>query len=360
MKLNSGIALASLIMVALSSCREIYNPDDLESTRDIPVIEGRMTENGIATARITWASPYLERNIRYIQHAMVWIEDDLGRITYLWESEGKYYSENNVGEKGREYTLHVSLPDGSLYESAPTMIRDNLGWEDRLLMYAAPGVNTLFSNSGTSGVVSKTQKGLFVMADVMINDTCPSYFRFSTRVIKEKYYIKYPDSKQATEAFAWETLAPGSFFNSNCTEQGTTGYFLKRHHIYFLPYDPGHGPVTVIKTPDLIIGWVVILKVYSIAREAYEYYNSINLQLESDDQIFSPPPARVKSMMHCTSDSVRPVVGVFEASSVKEYIYAFSWTDMRRYLSKELEYFPDIEPSGESLYFKPYWWVVLP
>ncbi len=119
---SSGRFLAGLALAALlfTGCREVYNPDDLVSGERIPVIQGRIPENGAPVVVLTWAMAYDDKMEEGISNARVSLADNEGNTVQLAETDAGVYTvqgESFPGIAGRSYTLEVELEDGSVFES---------------------------------------------------------------------------------------------------------------------------------------------------------------------------------------------------------------------------------------------------
>ena len=82
-----------------------------------------------------------------------------------------------------------------------------------------------------------------------------------------------------------------------------------------------------IPVDDVRITWVysLLLKQWSLSREAYEYYTNLQRLTEESSGIFQPMPYEIKGNVHCVSDSTQKVQGYVLSSNVvtkRTFVYA--------------------------------------
>lgn len=352
------IYIAGLAMMLLGySCREVYYPDELDSTRQIPVIQGMILENEVPVVTLSWALGYREKEQQFISGAQVSVTDDRGNIAELSETyPGTYTVMHNglTGITGRVYTLKVTLPDGHEYESAPVPLPGNPFIDS---LYAEPVIETVFEYNEKNEPVPNDEPGLKIMADLSLAADSIRYFRFNTRVVKEMLYSVDIGTPASHSVFIWEVNTLDDFYAVNHTAPQGNRQVLREHTVGFLPYVYDASLETENSTAPYTVGWVLTFNVYSISAEVYAYYNSIEQQLNASDQIFAPVPSQVKSNIYCTSDPESEVIGVFEASSKTILYKAFGWVNLDRYNHLDLSSFPEITQGGTTSRFPPYFWI---
>jgi hypothetical protein len=342
------------------SCTEVYYPDDIESTDRIPVIQGVIHENEGPYARLSWALRYGDTQTEFISGAEVQVTDDQGNLVTLQETFNGYYTETSgefKGMVGRTYTIHVRLPNGNEYESSPAYMYGQPRIDS---LYANPGIRKINSVSATNTLYTENQQGLYVLADLSYSADSVIFFRFHTKVLNEITYTENPGTLSAQIVYKWNTSILGEVYNVNKTTEYDDWQLLREHSVGFLHfnYDPDPESYSSWRTPDFPSCWVLISKVYTISPEVYEYYHSMDLQLNANDQMFAPVPSQVKSTIQCISDPARDVIGVFEASSVVTVYRAFGWKNDEEYQYKELESFPEDIQDGMIRNYPPDFWVL--
>jgi len=344
----TGVLLV-IVIITITSCREAYFPDDIRSLEHTLIIEGMICEGFSPEVSISYAMGYYETAQIPLSNATVVITDNLGNKVELPEkSAGSYrpVSDGYTGVNGREYTLHVNTPDGNEYESDMVKINEKPVIDS---IYARLGELDIYSYNADGKPVTKTkvQNGFYLFADLSAETNSTVFYRFNTSVIKLfSYLIQPPGALQASSIYIWERPAViDDFYSVDFISANNGRQILPEHKIGYLQWIDNRPryAITSSSTP-----WVLILKVYSISAGVYDYYHSIDQQLNSDNQMFAPVPSQIKTNIHCTNDPAITVSGVFEASSMAVSYKAFLYLDKNSFRSKTLTAFPDSLGSGSQ------------
>jgi hypothetical protein len=354
-KLSCVIGLAAVLLGW--SCREVYYPDEIYSDRKIPVIQGIILENEVPTVTLSWAIAYKDQVEENISGAYVYVTDNLGNSADLTESyAGTYtsYSSHFTGIRGRIYTLHVELPDGSEYVSNPVLLQENPSIDS---LYAEPVVKTVYTYNDRNEPIEQEQQGLFVQADLSADKDSMLYYRFNTRVVKEMVYTVGMGTPGSYSIFLWDVYSLDNTYSVDYTITKNSSQVLREHQIGFMGYFYDASLETETSTAPFTVAWIMTFNVYSISADVYQYYNSIAEQLSSTDQVFAPVPSQVKSNVRCINDPGKLVIGIFEAASRTTIYKAFGWRSMWDYNCRDLESFPDIYYNGSSERFPPDFWI---
>ena len=339
------------------SCKEVYYPDDIESAEQIPVIQGEIHENEVPVVQLTWALRYDDKLTEYISGAEVEVSDDWGNSVNLLETAAGSYTATStefMGVVGRTYTLNVRLPDGNEYVSSPAFLSGRSQIDS---LYADPDIREVYSYGTSNKPIVEYQRGLYIIADLSCNADSVLYYRFNTRVTREIEYTEDPGTLASKTVYVWKNSTLDNIYSVNQTIEYNNLQVLREHHVGFLHFDYDPHNYTNKQTAPYPTGWVLIFKVYAISAEIYDYYNSMSLQLNANDQIFAPVPSQVKSTVHCLTNPKKDVIGVFEASSVTTVYKAFAWRNTEVYQSKVLESFPEDLQDGTTKPFPPEFWV---
>jgi len=353
----TGILLV-VVIITITSCREVYFPDDIRSLEHTLIIEGMICEGFSPEVSISYAMGYYENTQIPLSNVTVFITDNSGNQVELpEESAGSYrpVSDEFTGVNGRVYTLHVNTPDGNEYESDPVKINEKPVIDS---IYARLGELDVYSYNSDGEPVTKTkiQNGFYLFTDLSAETNSTVYYRFNTSVIKLfSYLIQPPMAPQASSIYIWERPAViDDFYSVDFIIANNGRQILPEHKIGYLQWidNPPRYAITSSTTP-----WVLILKVYAISAGVYDYYHSIDRQLNSDNQMFAPVPSQIKTNIHCVNDPARTVSGVFEASSMAVSYKAFLFINKNMFRSKILTTFPDYLESGSQSGDPPDFWV---
>jgi hypothetical protein len=357
MRKSQNIKLLFPVMILLlSSCREVYYPDDLSSGKAIPVIQGRINEDEPPTVVISRAMDYESAVPEYISGAYVILSDNKGNEVTLTESTPGHYVDairGMVGTVGTSYQLRVNIEEEEYVSSMTTMpekpVIDSL--------YAVPGTRQAQGYDQYSRPISVIHEGLYFSTSLSANGDSTIFYRFNTSVLTESTCIRYPHTPNSSPMFIWTPSRLDFIYSVDFTVNSDGGQVRPEHPLGFVRYFYDPTLETVNFSAPIIIGYVVSLKVFAISSEVYNYYQSIGFQLNSNDQMFAPVPSQVKSNIHCTTHPELPVIGVFEATSSSTQYKAFRWIDLDTYESFDLESFPEDIEAGSKLYFPPSFWV---
>jgi len=348
-----GILL--VVIIIFTSCREVYFPDDIISLEQVPVIQGMICEGSSPAVSISYGMGYYENAEIPVSDATVVITDNFGNQVELpEESAGSYrpVSDEFKGVTGRVYTLHVNTPDGNEFESDPVKINEKPVIDS---IYARLGELDVFSYNPDGEPVTKTniQNGFYLFTDLSSEADSIVFCRFNTSVIKLFSNMNL-NAITPTYLYKWEApVAIDDFFSVDFTTSNDGRQIIPEHKIGYLQWIDDHPP----NYSDSATPWVVILKAYAITAGVYNYYNTINQQLNSDNQMFAPVPSRIITNIHCVNDPAKTVSGVFEASSMAVSYKAFLFIDKNMLRSKILTSFPDTLESGSQWIDPPDFWV---
>lgn len=348
----SGVLL--IVIIIFSSCREVYITDDISSLHRTPVIKGMICEGSSPTVSISYAMGYFEDTETPLNDAAVIVSDNLGNQVELLEgSAGSYKPASNEfkGVIGRVYTLKVNTPDGNEYESAPVKINER------------PVIDSIYAHSGELDIIlydphgepyiQTIRQGLYVYSDLSAETNSTVYYRFNTSVTKLYLYF-VPTMTSTVASYIWvKPEVIGDFYCVDFSIANNGRQILPEHKIGYVPW------IILRNLPrdafSLSTRYVLISKVYAVSSGVYDYYHSIDQQLNSNNQMFAPIPSQIKSNIYCVNDPAITVSGVFEASSMAASYKAFLYGDGNMFRSKTLTSFPDLLTNGSQSY-PPYFW----
>lgn len=356
-KKHNKIFILPVVLLLLVSCREVYYPEELNSGKAIPIIQGHITEDESPTVVISRAMDYGSTVPDYISGAEVVVSDDKGNEANLIEITPGHYVDavrEIFGTIGNAYKLTIRLEDGEEFISSDVKMpaRPNID-----SLYAEPGTKKATGYDQYNRPFSVIHEGLYISSSLSANGDSTLFYRFNTSVLKESTCIRDPGTMNATPMFIWEPFTLDYVYSVDFTVKSGSGQVRPEHPIGFLRYFYDPTLATVHYSAPTIIGWVITYRVYSISSDVYNYYQSVGAQLNSSDQMFAPVPSQVKSNIHCTTNPERPVIGVFEATSSSTSYKGFRWNSLDTYESVNLESFPSDIQAGSKLYFPPDFWI---
>ncbi|GAB4034953.1 DUF4249 domain-containing protein [Spirosoma gilvum] len=295
----------SLLLLVWSCVDEVSLP--IRQTERRLVVEGLVTNGPFPWVRLTYTGKYDSNNPAtpelVINDALVVINDDLGNRVRLVPDPfaPAYYGVNDssfIGRVGRSYTLSVTLPNGSRYESKPE------------LLTPVPTLDPLQARS-RKGFSELGQPDWY---DVLVDTQDPpgpgNYYRWSSMAYIPrwtKFDPKHP------------TLTPFGYDRCYCS-----------------CWVPIFGPPTDVLSDALINGnrisnravfsvpiyavgnYYVQVRQYSITRAAYQYWNLYEQQRSRTGSLFDPQPASIEGNVRSVVDTTKLALGFFGASSMSQ------------------------------------------
>ncbi len=351
--LGIGFLMAVLLF---NRCQEPYFNDALDAQQQIPVFSGLLSNiNTINSFELYYAMPYTNQRMQRIPGAIITISDSLNHTVELAEPSPGIYTlpaGNESLPKNQFYVATIQMPDGEILKSQPVYYYDTL-----------PIASTFFDFNIQSSVVKNTsggysnvnQEGILVQFKLKQPATEPVYYRananyyvHSQRWVSRRGEITITsDQWDVVYDIYYDTLYD-IYEGITYTDFPLIGE-LKPYIDYspadlilnplFLPADRNCRNFTHY-TPDRFIEWVIPIDLYHNSRDIYQYYNNAVEQLTAAGQIFDPIPEQLMGNMYNETDPTRPVLGLFDISSVnRKYlsVYVFESLGYRSYQSKVLE-----------------------
>ena len=290
----------------LTSCvNEVQLP--IRQTERRLVVEGLVTDGPFPYVRLTYTGFYNSSNPAppelTVNDALVIISDDRGQRVRLVPDPftPSYYGLRDssfVGIPGRAYTLSVTLPDGSRYQSRPERLNPVPTFDPLRAQYRKQNTNL-------------GQPDLY---DILIDTQDPpepgNYYRWSALGYLRRWAQFDPKHP------------PPSPFGAVCNSCSC-----------WVPY---YGPPSDVLSDALINGnrisgrvvfsapiyavgvQYVQVKQYSITWAAYQYYTLFEQQRTRTGSIFDPQPAPIEGNVRAVDDTTKIALGFFGASGVSQ------------------------------------------
>jgi hypothetical protein len=350
-----------IVLLSTVSCQESYNIDDLESSKNIIVFEGAITdEPGPYKVNIYLAKSFGSNNnitVVGVTSAKVKIKDDLGRVVELQEGNNGTYTTSKFGFRGtigRTYQLHVTLRDDNIYESVPTKLEaaDTIS-----NLYVEPGIYATATTDAEGDYLKKTYLGLYVYADVNSNSETTKYYKFDNLVIRQYTRVKYPGSPVSFLVFFRQLIKPDNLPITKASIFTENKQIVKKQKLLFLPFirDISVGDTANFMSQYSNAGWIVSTTMSTISKESYIYYQGITTQLSANSQLFDPIATQIKGNINCLTDT-QLVLGTFEvySKSVKQRGF-FLTSDLSDTINKEITVPGPMKTDTFEKWPAPYW-----
>jgi hypothetical protein len=368
-RIITGIIIFNSLLV---SCYKPYDAN-IDAKEKILVVEGMIT-NELASYRIrlSYALPFYSGDASEpVTSANVYVTDDLGNTYPFLESAGRYYKSDSLqftGNPGRTYTLHIETADGEIYVSDPQRL------------YPEYQPDTVYAEADYQETISRfnevfsTIRGANILVDIKSDvDTLPR-FRFTSNLVKLYIYSVHGYNTEYT-FYCWETDNTILDINLAHKEYSFNSSSINKHSVYFVNdklYFEGWIYVLGPRQPDLsykalptynrqyypLAHRILYLDQYSLNKEAYLYYKSMDEQLRSEGKLFDPIAVQLRGNIHCTTNPDKKTFGFFEASSVSRTSYQIGFRRYNdQYSVTKIPYILPPEPNGCWIDKVPPFWV---
>jgi hypothetical protein len=336
-----------IILIGLmTSCYKTYEPK-IDKGQNVLVVNGMIT-NKTETYHIMLsnADPYnSSASPEPSGGASIFVTDDLGTPYPFHEiKKGDYASDSMqfTGQPGRRYRLHIVSTDGTEYESAAQKMFPEVSPEAVYTEF--DNQITLDKNTGLKSIMH----GAYIFADIPnISDTIPQ-FRFTSNLVKQYYYnismLLSWDILLSFNYYCWLTENSNPNINLTSVDHSMNSSSIKRHPVCFLDnnftvYAPRYDlKLNMDDTTDVKheIGYrnfnihhrILYLNQYTLNSETYQYYKSLDAQMQSEGKLFDPIDAQLTGNIKCITDPGKKAIGFFEASSVNYSAYIVDFRNL--------------------------------
>lgn len=330
-----GIAAAFaafFLTLVMGQCVTKFDPKITENTPKL-VVDGLITDQpGPYQIRLQYSYPYTNQtSVRTIGGATVEISDDRGtKETLIDRGQGLYETAANgiKGMVGRKYSITIKTPDGKKYVSQPELLKPVAEFGTIVTEYqqtATPGLRGQFN----------------VFVNVKDPETPNDFYRWKWTHYEKLTYCYYlfttlnggviiRERSECCES-CWKVEAcNGCIILAN--DRLTNGKTITRVPLAKIPYND-------------VTSYFVVFEQHSLTAEAYQFWKSIDSQINNSGGIFDLPPATVNGNIVCTSHPEDQVLGYFGASSVVYHpmhlarntvatrpyeLYDAPWTDVNK------------------------------
>lgn len=261
------------IAVVLFGCEEPYIIDQKQVAPNI-VIEGLVTNQmGNHVVKINRTTDFYSKgSTPRVTGAQVEVSDNDGNtFIYQEETPGVYYSENPYqGVEGNLYRLSV-IVDGSTYTA-----------EEEL-----PPVTNI--DSVTYYLDEEQQRDLADQNDLNADE--------EDRIYEVLLYTKEPQETQ--DYYLFKFYRDGVLFNFDGEDVYYSDDEYLQENIDGVAFNDWYK-----------LGEMAKIEMYSITRNAYLYYNDLDITLNNDGGLFSPLPSNPRSNI------TNGALGLFQVSAV--------------------------------------------
>ncbi len=316
------VLMLSLVMV---TCVEPYDFDALKYEK-VLVIDGAISDlDEEYEVEITYTYPLgSELEPQHVTDAEVWVENSSGnRFDYTLATDQKYISPAGMtGVVGESYQLYVKMPDGTLYQSEPQLLK------------AAPAIDTIYGQyaelPSEDGTVNVGGIQFFIDSESITGNT--HHFRYEWEEAF-KIITPYPARYELTEDSSIVRMDTSlgicykeGFSNSLIygTTEGVTSDKMLEFPIRFLSEEQ----------QQLRVRYTILVRQYAISEAAYLFYKRLEENNQSGGSLFDQQTGSVFGNMYSSTDGDQAVLGFFEVSGVSERRQFFNYSDFDERFSR--------------------------
>jgi hypothetical protein len=345
-----------ILLVFSQACKEEYLAK-LDEPGKILAVEASLTdESGPKIITLSYAMPFNKVYSTPVELAEVFVSDKFDSVHKFTEGfPGVYTSDVFSADSGNSYILHIKTKEGKSYVSTLQALQPK-GKIDTV--YAI--ITTKKIESLTYGMNNFVDEyGIEFLTSMNLSKDNSPFYRFSNTLL-----IKYNSTYTTTGAFffCWLTYSADAFLNLMSQENHSTE---AQHVLGFVPSDPtfyGIENRTVDNSQEYynieesIYSIQISFKQFHINKDVFDYYQSMNTQLEAKQRIFEPAAYQFRGNMVCIDNPKEVVLGVFEVASVqiRTFMLNPSLYSQDLYELAPLD-FDKLPPSNCSLKLPSFW-----
>jgi hypothetical protein len=296
--------VVGLMILVLGNCSEPYTPE-ISKYEDMLVVDGVITdESGPYTVRLTRSFRYTDAAGLPEQMAIVLLKDDQGNATSLLETSPGVYETTDPdfrGIIGRQYQLYIQTSDQQVWESEFVELKK------------VPEIERLYAEFGEKLAESGPEEGFQIYVDTHDPDNATKYYRYDFEETWE-FVVPYPSYyivdnnllRFRTEKVGdcWKTLASDEIIVT--TSENMQSDIIRRFPVHFVS----------TKSNRLGIKYSILVRQYSMSREAYVYWKQVKDVNQDLGSIFDKQPAQIRGNVYNVNNPDMPVIGFFEATCV--------------------------------------------
>ena len=306
----SWLALLALCCCGLSACEEYFRPE-LEDFDPVLVIDGAITDMpGPYTIKLTLSSGVNPDDQRAVEAAVVKIIEEGGEQESLMEKEAGHYTtlENGMqGTPGKSYKLSIQLQDGTQYETAyqkmPASISiDSVGanLEYQYVSIAQPEVPGYQFHVTTERAEDSGNYLLWSLE--------------ATYKYRADFTIDYLYDNRRVEPYPF----PTKFRTCWRTDQVNQVYTLDTEMLSEPKVEQLPLHFVPAKRRELSIRYSLLVKQFTITKEAYTFWNNLQRQLESQETLYNTQPFQIRGNLFNVDNPEETTLGFFMVAGLNE------------------------------------------
>lgn len=327
LKVEHKSVIILVVVFTLSTCIDPYSPK-LNGYASLLVVDGMITdENASYTVKLSRTIQDQNAIPLKVSDATVYITGENGNRNYLINKGEGVYKTDSTGFRGiigETYTLHITTPEGTEYESEPC------------LMQSVPDIDNVYFvkdedviNNGT-----ERQEGVRIYLDSKKGDK-NNYYRWE---FEETWKFKVPTPKKF-DYIDSSTIIPVRYPKEFCWKNRKSDEILIREVYSGQEERIEKEPILFIatnKSDRLLIQYSILVRQFSISKKEYDFWNNLKQVNEKGGDIFAKQPFTVVSNIRNVNDPKERVLGYFQVSAGKQKRININFRDI---IGMNLPYF---------------------
>jgi len=291
------------MMIIFGTCYEPYTPE-ISKYENILVVDGVITDDpGPYSVRLSRSYKYSETEGFPESSAIVLIKDDQANVIPLQETTPGLYQTIDLdfrGIIGRQYQLYIKTADQQIWES------------DYVELKKVPEIGRLYAEYGTKTGELEIEEGFHIYVDTYDPENKTRYYRYDFEETWE-FVVPYPSyylvenglMRFRTENVGncWKTLTSNDIIVT--TSEKMQSDIIRRFPVNFVS----------TKGNRLSIKYSILVRQYSLSREAYVYWEQLKASNQELGTLFDKQPSQIRGNIYNLNNQEIPVIGFFEATS---------------------------------------------
>ncbi|HEY1112079.1 MAG TPA: DUF4249 domain-containing protein [Chitinophagaceae bacterium] len=297
--LYAGLSAATLLV--MGGCKDTYEPGLRPADQTILVVEGHLVQGDTTTISLSRAVELTDTVVFNPElRARLTVEGkDNSSVALTDWGLGRYRALLPHLQTGRDYRLRIRTATGKEYLSDYVTVKTN------------PPIDSLSWREVTGGV------GIYASTHNPANDS--RYYRWEwdeTWEIRSNFRSAWKKGSPTTVvprklpqediSVCWKTQASTSIVLGSSAK--LAGDIISEHPLLIIP--PAHE--------KLAFRYSILVRQYTLSKEAYEYLDLMRKNSETLGSIFDPQPSDIKGNIHSVSDPGEMVIGFLTASAVQQ------------------------------------------
>lgn len=298
--------LATLQFLWLSSCVEEYWPE-VDKYENLLVVEGGITNHqGPYMIRISKSSSIDSPNYLPYPGCVVKILVDDGEEEYMTEtSPGIFYTSpyGIQGQIGKSYKLIISTPEGEVYESSFDLLNEPVEIDS---VYAEVEYRS-------NGDYDHQLSGYQFYIDTKESNSDSSYYMWQldeTYHYQSDYFIHWYYTNRLYNFHPIDSLY-------DCWRTNRIKEIYTFNSSLITNDKLEHFPLNYVSTQDrrLKIKYSLLVNQYTISKQAYKFWNTIEDQNSDQGSLYSHQPYQIRGNLRNVDNDEEPVLGFFLVAS---------------------------------------------